>query len=217
MKLVLFDLDNTLLSGDTDVEWLEFLIERGILPQSAQQENLEMDRRYRSGQADAREYVRFYLRFYPPHDLSTLRAWRASFFDQRIRPRMLPAAQKLIQQQKAHVTAIITATNRFLTEPIAAAFGIEHLIATEPQIVDERFTGDIVGAPCMREGKIEHLNKWLAGRGQSLRDFPESWFYSDSVNDLPLLERVTHPVAVDPDPRLQQAATERGWRSLSLR
>ena len=130
---------------------------------------------------------------------------------------MLPAAQTLIQQQKAHLTAIITATNRFLTEPIAAAFGIEHLIATEPQIVDGRFTGDIVGAPCMREGKIEHLNKWLAARGQSLRDFPESWFYSDSINDLPLLERVTHPVAVDPDSRLQKAATERGWRSLSLR
>lgn len=130
---------------------------------------------------------------------------------------MLPAAQKLIQQHKAHLTAIITATNRFLAEPIAAAFGIEHLMATEPQIVDGRFTGDVVGAPCMREGKIEHLNQWLAARGQSLGDFAESWFYSDSINDLPLLERVTHPVAVDADPRLAEIARQRGWRSLSLR
>jgi HAD superfamily hydrolase (TIGR01490 family) len=217
MNLVLFDLDNTLLSGDTDVEWLEFLIEHGTVPRSAQQDNLEMDRRYRSGHADALEYVRFYLRFYPPHELPTLRAWRATFFEKRIRPRMLPAARNLIQEQKHQLVAIITATNRFLTEPIAAAFGIEHLLATEPQIVDSRFTGDIVGAPCMREGKIEHLNKWLARRGQSLRDFPETCFYSDSINDLPLLERVTHPVAVDPDPRLAEIARQRGWRTLSLR
>jgi HAD superfamily hydrolase (TIGR01490 family) len=217
MNLVLFDLDNTLLSGDTDVEWLDFLIDEGVLPQSARRENAEMDRRYRAGQADALEYVRFYLRFYPSYELPTLHAWRASFLERRIRPRMLAAARKLIQEQKQHLMAIVTATNRFLTEPIAAEFGIEHLMATEPQIVDGRFTGEIVGAPCMREGKIEHLSRWLAARGQSLRDFPESWFYSDSINDLPLLERVTHPVAVDADARLQKAATERGWRSLSLR
>jgi HAD superfamily hydrolase (TIGR01490 family) len=217
MNLVLFDLDNTLLSGDTDVEWLEFLIERGILPPSAQHENLEMDRRYRSGQADAREYVRFYLRLYPPHSMASLLSLREKFIPTRIEPRMLPAARALVQENKQNLVAIITATNRFLTEPIAAAFGIEHLMATEPQIVDGRFTGDIVGAPCMREGKIEHLNSWLAGRGQSLRDFPESRFYSDSINDLPLLERVTHPVAVDPDTRLAEIARQRGWRSLSLR
>jgi HAD superfamily hydrolase (TIGR01490 family) len=217
MNLVLFDLDNTLLSGDTDVEWLEFLIERGILPQSAQHENLEMDRRYRSGRADAREYVRFYLQFYPPHSMASLLSLREKFIATRIEPRMLPAARALVQENKQNLVAIITATNRFLTEPIASAFGIEHLIATEPQIVDGRFTGDIVGAPCMRQGKIEHLNNWLAGRGQSLRDFPESWFYSDSINDLPLLERVTHPVAVDPDSRLAEIARQRGWRSLSLR
>jgi HAD superfamily hydrolase (TIGR01490 family) len=217
MNLVLFDLDNTLLSGDTDVEWLEFLIDEGVVPQSARQENAEMDRRYRSGQADALEYVRFYLRSYPPHELPTLQAWRSSFLEQRIRPRMLAAGRRLIQEQKQHLVAIITATNRFLTEPIAAGFGIQHLMATEPQIVDGRFTGDIVGAPCMREGKIEHLNKWLAARGQSLREFPQSWFYSDSINDLPLLERVTHPVAVDADRRLAEIARQRGWRTVSLR
>jgi HAD superfamily hydrolase (TIGR01490 family) len=217
MNLVLFDLDNTLLSGDTDVEWLDFLVERGVLPPSAKDQNLEMEQRYRSGHADAHDYVCFYLRFYPPHSMAELLSLREEFIPKRIAPRMLPAARALIQQNHQNLVAIITATNRFLTDPIAQAFGIEHLMATEPQIADGRFTGDIVGAPCMREGKIEHLNKWLAGRGQSLHDFPQSWFYSDSINDLPLLEHVTHPVAVDPDPRLAGIARERGWRSLSLR
>ena len=217
MNLVLFDLDNTLLSGDTDVEWLEFLIEQGVLPRSAQQENLEMDRRYRAGEADALEYVRFYLRFYPPHEMTRLLDLRNRFIPGRIAPRMLPAARELVGRQKNHLVAIITATNRFLTEPIAEAFGIEHLIATEPQILNGRFTGDIVGAPCMRDGKIDHLERWLAARGKQLQDFPESWFYSDSINDLPLLSRVTHPVAVDPDANLARIARERGWRTLSLR
>jgi HAD superfamily hydrolase (TIGR01490 family) len=217
MNLALFDLDNTLLSGDTDVEWLSFLVEQGAAPASAAQANAEMDRRYGSGQASPLEYVRFYLQFYPPHDMATLLAWRARFFDARMKPRILPAAQVLIRSRKQDLTAIITATNRFLTEPIAAAFGVEHLIATEPQIVDGRFTGDVVGAPCMREGKIEHLDAWLSARGRSLADFPESWFYSDSINDLPLLERVTHPVAVDADPKLAAVAKRRGWQTLSLR
>ena len=218
MNLVLFDLDNTLLSGDTDVEWLDFLIEQGILPESERQANLEMDRRYRTGAADALEYVRFYLRFYPPHGMPALLGLRGQFMKQRIEPRMLPAARRLIQERKDNsLLAIITATNRFLTEPIAAAFGIEHLIATEPQMRDGRFTGDIVGPPCMREGKISWLDQWLAARNASLADFPETWFYSDSINDLPLLERVTHPVAVDADPRLAEIARQRGWRTLSLR
>jgi HAD superfamily hydrolase (TIGR01490 family) len=218
MNLVLFDLDNTLLSGDTDVEWLEFLIDQKVLPPSAQQDNLEMDRRYRSGQANALEYVRFYLRFYPPHSMASLLSLREKFIATRIEPRMLPAARALVQKNnQQNLVAIITATNRFLTEPIAAAFGIEHLIATEPQIVDGRFTGDIVGAPCMREGKIEHLQQWLLRQKKKLTDFAETHFYSDSINDLPLLERVTHPVAVDPDPRLAEIARQRGWRSLSLR
>jgi HAD superfamily hydrolase (TIGR01490 family) len=143
---------------------------------------------------------------------------REKFIPSLIEPRMLPAARKLIQsQRKNNLLAIITATNRFLTEPIAAAFGIEHLIATEPEIRDGRFTGDIVGPPCMREGKIIWLEKWLNSRSSAMRDFPETWFYSDSINDLPLLERVTHPVAVDADPRLAAIARQRGWRSLSLR
>ncbi len=217
MNLVLFDLDNTLLSGDTDVEWLGFLAGQGLLSASDREANLEMDRRYGSGAASPLEYVRFYLGFYPPHGMATLLAWRARFIEERIRPRMLPAARELIAGHQADLAAIITATNRFLTEPIAAAFGVEHLIATEPQIVNGRFTGDVIGVPCMREGKVERLDAWLAARGKALKDFPESWFYSDSINDLPLLSRVTHPVAVDPDVKLAAEARKRGWRTLTLR
>ena len=217
MNLVLFDLDNTLLSGDTDVEWLDFLVGRGVLPASEREANHEMDRRYARGEATPLEYVRFYLGYYPPHDLAALIEWRKIFFEKKIRPLMLPAARKLIQAQEGSLAAIITATNRFLTEPIAAAFGVEHLMATEPEIRDGRFTGDVVGAPCMREGKIEHLERWLAQRRQRIEDFGETWFYSDSINDLPLLERVTHPVAVDPDRKLEEIARDRGWRLLTLR
>ena len=217
MNLVLLDLDNTLLSGDTDVEWLDFLVEQGVLPASEREANHEMDRRYGSGEASTLEYVRFYLGYYRPFDMARLLGWRKIFLENRIRPLMPPAARSLIQDHKSSLTAIITATNRFLVEPIAADFGIGHLMATEPQIRDGRFTGDIVGAPCMREGKIEHLERWLAARGQAMKDFAQTWFYSDSINDLPLLERVTHPVVVDAGPKLIQIARERGWRMLSLR
>ncbi len=217
MKLALFDLDNTLLSGDTDVEWLDFLVERGVLPASERAANHEMDRRYGSGKASPLEYVRFYLGYYRPHDLATLQAWRTEFFERRIRPLMLPAAGELIANHREDLVAIVTATNRFLVEPIAAAFGIEHLMATEPEIRNGRFTGDIVAEPCMREGKIGHLARWLGARGYRLEDFDKSWFYSDSINDQPLLERVTHPVAVDPGEKLEALARSRGWPRITLR
>ena len=123
----------------------------------------------------------------------------------------------LIERHRDDLVAIITATNRFLPEPNAAAFGVQHLIATEPEIRHGRFTGDIVGAPCMRNGKVARLDTWLAQRGQMLSSFGQSWFYSDSINDLPLLERVTHPVAVDADARLSTIARRRGWEMLTLR
>jgi len=217
MNLVLLDLDNTLLSGDTDVEWLDFLVEQGVLPASEREANHEMDRRYGSGEASTLEYVRFYLGYYRAFDMPSLLRLREKFIPRRIAPLMLPAARRLIQDQKSNLVAIITATNRFLVEPIASAFGIEHVMATEPEIVDGRFTGDIVAPPCMREGKITWLERWLKARGATLADFPQSWFYSDSINDLPLLERVTHPVVVDAGPKLTHIARERGWRTLSLR
>jgi HAD superfamily hydrolase (TIGR01490 family) len=217
MNLALFDLDNTLLSGDTDTEWFAFLGAHGVLTEAEQRENAGMDRRYRAGEASAVDYARFYLQPYPRHDMARLLAWRETFVAERIAPRMLPQARELLASHRKDRLVIITATNRFLTEPIARALGVEHLIATEPQIVDGRFTGDVEGTPCMREGKIERLQAWLSERGESLSAFAESWFYSDSINDLPLLEQVTHPVAVDPDARLEEHARRRGWRSISLR
>jgi len=216
MNLALFDLDNTLLSGDTDFEWLAFLIEEGVLPQSAMRENEEMDARYRSGRADVLEYVRFYLRPYPPHDMATLLSWRERFV-QRMQARIQPGVKALLAAHRNDLVVIITATNRFLTEPIAELLGVEHLIATEPQIVKDRFTGDIAGVPCMREGKISRLDSWLASRGDALDDFKSVFFYSDSINDLPLLERVTHPVVVDGDAKLQKIAADRSWKTMSLK
>src|SRR5688572_10722022 len=193
MKLALFDLDNTLLSGDTDFEWLCFLVGEGALPPEAMRANEEMDRRYRDGDADVLEYVRFYLRPYPAHDMATLLAWRERFIGERISSKVVPGARGVLDSHKNDLVVMITATNRFLTEPIARLLGFEHLIATEPQMVAERFTGDVAGTPCMREGKIARLDAWLSERGTSLEKH-ESWFYSDSINDLPLLSRVTHPV-----------------------
>ena len=217
MKLALFDLDNTLLSGDTDFEWLNFLVEAGGAPASALRANEEMDRRYSRGGASPLEYVRFYLSYYPPHDLAKLEAWRERFLAEKIAARILPAARELIESHRADLRVVITATNRFLTQPIAALLGIENLIATEPEILRGRFTGEVVGVPCMQAGKIERLDAWLASRGQSLARFGSSHFYSDSVNDLPLLERVTHPVAVDADEKLREIARSRGWRMVTLR
>jgi HAD superfamily hydrolase (TIGR01490 family) len=217
MNLALFDLDNTLLSGDTDVEWLDFLIEQGALPTSAHEENLEMDRRYRTGETGALEYVRFYLRFYPRFPIAELVERRKAFLRQRIEPRILPAGRRLLQSHRQDLMAIITATNRFLTQPIAELLGVEHLIATEPQVAGGHFTGEVVGVPCMRDGKVSRLEDWLNSRRLSLSSFDESWFYSDSINDQPLLERVTHPVAVDPDERLGALARQRGWRVITLR
>jgi HAD superfamily hydrolase (TIGR01490 family) len=217
MNLALFDLDKTLLSCDSDVEWFAFLVGQGVLASSQLQENAAMDQRYRSGEVGVLEYVRFYLRLYPPHDMATLLAWRERFIESSIQPRILPQARRLIASHGEDLRVIITATNRFLSEPTAALLGVEHLIATEAQIVEGRFTGEVAGIPCMREGKVQRLAAWLAERQQFLENFERSWFYSDSINDLPLLERVTHPVAVDPDARLAEVARERGWRTMSLR
>ena len=216
MNLALFDLDNTLLSCDTDVEWLAFLIAQGVVPASEQAANLETDERYRQGTIGAAEYARFYLRYYPAHDMATLTRWRERFVATRIVLKIAESATSLLRSHAMDLRVIITATNRFLTEPIAAALGVEHLIATEPRIAGGRFTGDFEGVPCMREGKVDRLQSWLGHRGKSLKDY-ESWFYSDSINDLPLLERVTHPVAVDPDARLRKIAQTRGWKIVSLR
>ena len=216
-KLAVFDLDNTLLTGDSDDEWFDFLAERGVVDRTTEvAAHADLARRYREGKAGTLEFCEFFLRFFVPHDRATLLEWRAEYLRERILPLIAEPARKLLDSHRGDLVVIATATNRFLTEPIAAELGVAHLIATDAEIRDGRFTGKVSGTPSFREGKAVRVEEWLAARGESLADFSESWFYSDSINDQPLLERVTHPVAVDPDARLADLAAERGWAVLRL-
>lgn len=216
-KLVLFDLDNTLLESDSDYAWAQYLIEEGVLhAEEYHAKNQWFYERYKDGTLDIREFLDFQLKPIAGVPRAQLDAWHAEFMQRKIRPMIFPKAAELIASHADGLTVIVTATNRFITAPIAAELGIPHLLATDIEEVDGVFTGKPRGTPTFREGKIQRVNEWLAERGERLEDF-DSWFYSDSLNDLPLLERVLHPVAVDPDATLRAIATERGWPIISLR
>jgi HAD superfamily hydrolase (TIGR01490 family) len=216
-KLALFDLDNTLLDGDSDHQWAQFLIEEGVLHAGDYHAKNEwFYERYKDGTLDIHEFLDFQLAPIARRPRAELDAWHAQFMQRKIRPIILPRAGELIARHAGDLTAIVTATNRFITAPIAAELGVGHLLATDIEEADGTFTGKPRGTPTFREGKIRRVDEWLAGRGERLSDY-ESWFYSDSLNDLPLLERVDHPVAVDPDATLRQTAQERGWEVISLR
>ena len=220
MKLVLFDLDNTLLAGDSDFEWAQFLIERGVLDRELYAaRNQAFYEQYKAGTLDIHEFLDFQLKPLSRHPRAQLDAWHADYMQQKILPMMTPAAKDLVRRELADaaLAAIVTATNSFVTAPIARAFGIPHLIATEPEQVNGDYTGRVAGVPSFREGKIVRLHEWLGGLGKTLDEFDQSWFYSDSLNDLPLLDLVTHPVAVDPDATLHQHAMQHGWPVISLR
>jgi HAD superfamily hydrolase (TIGR01490 family) len=220
MRLVLFDLDNTLLAGDSDYEWGQFLVDRGILERETYEaQNRAYYEQYAAGTLDIHEYLGFALRPLAAHEPGDLALWHEEFMRLRIRPMMLPAARELVRGHldAGDLCAVITATNSFVTAPIARELGVAHLLATEPESRDGRFTGRVSGTPCFREGKIVRLDQWLGAMGRRLDGFAESVFYSDSHNDLPLLERVSRPVAVDPDARLLAEARRRGWAVLSLR
>jgi len=217
MKIALFDLDNTLLDGDSDVAWAEFLIEEGVLhPEEYHPRNQWFFERYKDGTLDIHEFLDFQLAPIANRPRAQLDAWHCDFMQRKIRPMILPKAVELIESHAGAETAIVTATNRFITAPIASELGVPTLIATDIEEKDGIFTGKPRGTPNFREGKIERVNEWLAARGCKLEGC-ESWFYSDSLNDLPLLARVTHPVAVDPDATLRAHAEERGWPVISLR
>jgi HAD superfamily hydrolase (TIGR01490 family) len=216
-KLAMFDLDNTLLAGDSDVAWAQYLIEEGVLhPAEYHAKNMWFAERYKDGTLDIHEFLDFQLAPIAHVPRARLDAWHNGFMQRKIRPIIHEGALDLIAQHAGALTALVTATNRFITAPIARELGIPHLIATDIEEVDGMFTGKHRGTPAFREGKIHNVNAWLAGRGERLEDY-ESWFYSDSLNDLPLLERVTHPVAVDPDATLRAHALEHGWPIISLR
>jgi HAD superfamily hydrolase (TIGR01490 family) len=220
VKLALFDLDHTLLAGDSDYEWGQFLIDHGVLSRDEYEaQNARFFEQYKAGTLDIHEYLGFALRPLAAHPPQSLARWHDAFMRERILPMIAPRARALVGRHLAagELCAVVTATNSFVTAPIARELGVPHLIATEPEAVDGRFTGRVAGVPCFREGKIERVEAWLQALGQRLDTLEESTFYSDSHNDLPLLERVRSPVAVDPDPRLAAEAARRGWPVISLR
>ena len=217
MALAIFDLDNTLIAGDSDHLWGEFLVARGLVDGADYaRANDRFYAQYRAGTLDIDAFLRFALSPLREHPRDLLEELREHFVAQVIAPLMLPAARDLIAAHRGagDTLLIITATNTFIGTPIAARFGIPHLIATEPELRDGRYTGEVAGIPAFREGKVRRLDAWLTGRGETLAG---SCFYSDSHNDLPLLGRVDRPVAVDPDPQLREVALARGWPILSLR
>ncbi len=220
MNLTIFDLDHTLLPIDSDFEWGQFLSRHGVVPGGDfARRNAEFFAQYENGTLDQVEYLEFALGVLARFSRQELDALHRTYMDEVIRPVLLPEAVKLVRshQTSGDLVLIITATNRFVTAPIAEAFGIDHLIAAEPELSPEgAITGKLVGVPTSGQGKVIHLENWLAARGQKLGDFPRSTFYSDSQNDIPLLSVVTHPVATNPNARLAEHAVKMGWPILRL-
>ncbi len=217
MRLALFDLDNTLLGGDSDHAWGDYLCERGILDTATYKtRNDEFYQDYLAGTLDLTAYLNFTLEILGRTEMAQLDEWHRNFMRDCIEPIMLPKALELIARHReaGDKLVVITATNRFVTAPIVAKLGIETLLATECEIVDGRYTGRTTDVPCFREGKVTRLDRWLEENQLNLDD---SYFYSDSLNDLPLLEKVANPVAVDPDPKLRAEAQSRGWPVITLR
>lgn len=219
MELALFDLDNTLLSGDSDYEWAQFLIDIGVLERERYEaQNLRYYEQYKAGTLDIHEFLDFQLAPLTRYSRAQLDAWHRDFMAHRIRPIIREKGRVLVATHLARsaLCAIVTSTNSFVTAPIAHAFGIDNLIATEPEVIDGRFSGKPAGTPCYREGKVERVEQWLTAREKNWRSFFESRYYADSLNDIPLMERVSRPVAVDPDETLRRTAIERGWEVISL-
>ncbi|WP_454254173.1 histidinol-phosphatase [Pseudomonas sp. Marseille-Q8238] len=217
MRLALFDLDNTLIAGDSDHSWGEYLCQRGILDAAEYQaRNDAFYDDYLAGTLDVRAYQNFTQAILGRNSLEQLAEWHGDFMRDCIEPMILSKAEALLEKHRAagDRLVIITATNRFVTAPIAARLGVETLLATECGMQDGLYTGQITGIPCFQEGKVTRIEHWLEETGLSLDG---SYFYSDSRNDLPLLERVDNPVAVDPDDTLRAIAEQRGWPVISLR
>jgi HAD superfamily hydrolase (TIGR01490 family) len=220
VNLALFDLDNTLLNGDSDFEWSQFLIRIGVLDRELfEAKNLAFYEHYKAGTLKIQEFLDFQLKPLSRHARKTLDEWHDQFMREQALGMITQPARDLVDRHRAagDECVIITATNSFVTAPIAREFGVEHLIATEPEHKDGEFTGRVAGVPCFREGKIIRLESWLAQRGWTLGSFADTTFYSDSLNDLPLLKKVKNPVAVNPDDTLRQHAKLHGWKVMSLR
>jgi len=217
LRLAIFDLDNTLITRDSDHLWGEYLAERGVVDGGDyRRRNDHYLAEYQAGTLDIHEFLRFSLRVLAEHDPGELVRLRAGFIEEKIAPIVARGTPSLLARHRdaGDHLMIITATNSFVTEPIARMLGVETLIATEPEQREGRYTGEVTGTPCFREGKVERLRHWLGENGVDLQG---SAFYSDSHNDLPLLEQVERPCAVDPDEHLAAAARARNWPVISLR
>jgi HAD superfamily hydrolase (TIGR01490 family) len=217
VTLAIFDLDNTLLAGDSDYLWGRFVVATGLVDrESYEAGNRRFYEDYEQGVLDIRAFTRFVFGHLKRYGRSELEGWRDRFIEEWIRPIVAPASGALLASHRraGHRLMILTATNAFVTRPIAELLGVELLLATEPEIRDDRYTGEIVGTPCYQEGKVLRLREWLRAEGECLAG---SWCYSDSHNDLPILQVVENPVAVDPDQRLAREARERRWPVVTLR
>ena len=222
MNLALFDLDNTLLAGDSDFEWAQFLISRGVVDREVQEaKNVYFYDQYKAGTLDIHEFLDFQLAPLARHDRAELDAWHAEYMARHIRPIMTAPSKALVEKHLAagDLCAIVTATNSFVTGPIAREFAIPHLIGTIPAIdaATGRFSGKSTGTASFQGGKITRVEAWLESQGLWWGSFERSYFYSDSHNDLPLMQKVDTPVAVNPDDKLRAHAAQMGWEIISLR
>jgi len=217
VSLAIFDLDNTLIAGDSDFLWGQFLVDQGIVDKEHyEQANARFYEDYKQGKLDIVKFLEFSLAPLARHDTEQLFKWREQFVESLIKPILLEKAAALVDKhrQQGDTLLVITATNRFVTEPIVRLYGIANLIATTPEFKDGRYTGKFIGTPCFQEGKVTLLNEWLADHQQNMSG---SYFYSDSHNDLPLLNQVDHAIAVDPDEKLKAVAEKSHWEIISLR
>jgi HAD superfamily hydrolase (TIGR01490 family) len=222
-QLALFDLDNTLLPCDSDYEWGQFLARIGIVDsQYYAEQNERFYQDYKEGKLDIYAFLRFALKPLSEHSRAQLKEWHDVFMNEVIHGQLRQQALDLVKrhQDAGDLCCVVTATNSFVTRPIVERFGIEHLIATEPATTGDNplanFTGEVKGIPSFREGKIQRVHDWLASQNLTLDQLPRSYFYSDSMNDLPLLEKVSNPVATNPDKRLRSEAAKRNWPILEL-
>lgn len=217
MRLAIFDLDNTLIAGDSDHAWGQFLVNKGLVDgENFRRANDRFYEEYKAGTLNIIEYLQFSLTPLTHHSMETLAELHKEFMRDYINPMMLPKAQKLLQEHRAKgdYLLIITATNGFVTRPIATVLGVDDILTTDPEIVDGRYTGKFIGIPTFQKGKVIRLEDWLTEKNFTLDD---AYFYSDSINDLPLLEQVPNPIVVDPDVKLNAVAVERDWKVMSLR
>ena len=216
--LAVFDLDHTLLDGDGDDLWCRFLLRHGLVPAEVQARNEQMGADYRAGQVSVEAFSAFYARLLAGRSPAEWRPWQDRFLAEEIRPRLPPAAQALVASHRAagHLLVLTTASNRVIAERSAAALGFAHCLATELALVDGVFSGQVQGMPNMREGKVQRLQAWLQQQGLAPAALASAFFYSDSINDLPLLSSVGHPVAVNPDAQLHRHAQASGWRVLDV-